>query len=95
MPLHGGDRHDPVVRIVEMSAGLLGLHFAGALHQQTRDDLEAVGDPVLHFLQKDRLLANEFVFLQGLGAGERDVGYRDQQPDAFMIPVFEQMRVHQ
>jgi hypothetical protein len=45
------------------------LDLAGALHQHARDDLETVGDPMLHLLQKDRLLAKEFVLLSGFGAG--------------------------
>ena len=64
--LNGGDRHDPVVRIAKVSSGLLGLHLAGALHQHARDDLEAVGDPMLHLLQKDRLLAKEIVLFAEL-----------------------------
>ena len=93
MALNGGDGHDPVVRIPKVSAGLLGLDLAGALHQHARNDLETVGDPVLHLLQKDRLLANEIVLLPSFGASECDVGYRQQEPDAVFIPVFELARV--
>lgn len=74
--LNGGDRHDPVVRVPEVSPGLLGLNLAGAMHQHARNDLETVGNPMLHLLQKDCLLSNEIVFLPGLGASKSDVSYR-------------------
>jgi hypothetical protein len=93
MALNRVDRHDPVVRILEMSPGLLGLDPAGALHQHARDDLETVGDPMLHLLQQDRLLANEIVLLPSLGASKRDVGYRQQEADVVRNPIFELARV--
>jgi len=95
MPLHGGDRHHPLVRILEMSASFLGLHLARALHQQTCDDLEAVGDTVLHFLQQDRLLANEFILLPGIGANECDIGHCHHKPDYSLDPIVKAVRVHQ
>jgi hypothetical protein len=53
--LHRGDGHQPAVRVVEVPSGLVGLHLAGGLHQDTGNNLKAVRNPVLNFLQKDRL----------------------------------------
>jgi len=77
LALNGGNRHDAVVGITEMSPGFIGLHLAGTLHQQACDDLEAVGDPVLDFLEKDGLLPDQIVFLPRLSPGECDVADRE------------------
>ena len=89
MALNGGDGHDPVVRIPKVSTGLLGLNLPGALHQHARDDLETVGDPMLHLLQKNRFLAKEIIFLPSFSACDRDIGYRQQEPNLIRIPIFE------
>ena len=81
--------------IPQMSTRLLGLHPAGALHQHACDDLKAVGDPVLHLLQMDRFLANVFVLFSGFGANERDVRYRQQEPDAERAAVIKFAGVQQ
>ena len=41
---------------------------------------------MLDFLQKDRFLPNEIVFLPGFGSGESHVGNREKEPDAVVIP---------
>ena len=48
---------------------------------------------MLHLLQMDRFLANVFVLFSGLGANERDVRYRQQEPDAERAAVIELARV--
>src|ERR1700722_18409554 len=81
MPLNGGDRQDAMMRIAQIPSRLLGLHSTSAMHQHACNNLKAVGDPVLHFLKKDRLLANEIIVFPSFGADERDVCYRQQEPD--------------
>ena len=81
LPLHGGDRHHPVVGIAQMAARLFGADLAGALHQHAGDDLQAVGDPVLQLLQQDRLLAQQIVLELVADPGVGDVGDRQDQPD--------------
>jgi hypothetical protein len=66
MLLQGGDGHHALVRVEQVSAGLVGLHLAGALHQNAGDDLQAVGDAVLELLQKHRLFP-QHVVLEPLG----------------------------
>lgn len=59
------------------------------MHQYARNDLEAVGDPVLDLLQEERFLANEVVLLARFGASGRDVRYRQEEPDVIVVPVVE------
>ena len=89
MALHGGDRHDPMMCVLKVSASFFGLHVAGGLHQHACDDLEAVGDPVLDFLEKYRLLPNEVIFLPSFGSGECHVGHREKEPNVVVITVVE------
>lgn len=44
LPLHGGDRHDALVRVVQMETSLFGFHDAGFEEQDARDELQAVRD---------------------------------------------------
>src|SRR3546814_7389658 len=59
--LKGRDRHYAVVGVVEMASCLLGLHPPRALHEHAGDDLEAVGNAMLEFLEQDRLLAQQVI----------------------------------
>jgi len=59
------------------------------LHQDAADDLQAVGHPMLHFLQKDCLLPQKII-LEFFGeAGVGDIGNREKQTDMIDIPVVE------
>src|SRR3546814_20741895 len=49
--LKGRDRHYAVVGVVEIASCLLGLHTPRALHEHAGDDLEAVGNAMLEFLE--------------------------------------------
>ncbi len=60
--------------VVKMSARFLGLHPTGTLHENARDDLKAVCDPVLDFLNEDCFLPDEVVFLFRFGARVSHVG---------------------
>ena len=46
------DRHDSFMRVSKVSADFLRLNRLGFQQQDARDDLEAVVDPVIHFLQQ-------------------------------------------
>src|SRR3546814_13679363 len=59
--LKGRDRHYAVVGVVEMASCLLGLHPPRALHEHAGDDLAAVGNALLEFLEPDRLLAQKVI----------------------------------
>ena len=78
-----------MMRVLKVSARLFRLHLAGALHQNACDDLEALGDPMLDFLQKYGLLANEIVLLPGFGSRKSNVGNREKEPDAGVVAVVE------
>ena len=85
MLLHSRDGHQPAVRVAEMPTGFVRLNLTGALHQDARDDLETVRNPVLHLLQKDRLLAQQVVLKLLVGPS---LGYiRNSQEDADMLLV--------
>ena len=61
MLLHGGDRHDAAVGVLQMLAGFLGGHGARLEHQDAGDDLQAVDDAVLHLGQQHFLLLEKIV----------------------------------
>ena len=54
--LHGGHRHHPLMRVLQMQACLFRLYGACLEKQDAGNELEAVGDPVLHFLKQQLLL---------------------------------------
>jgi hypothetical protein len=58
--LHLGHRDHPLVGVLQVEAGLLGGDGPGLEQQDAGDDLQAVGDPVLHFLRADLFLAQQF-----------------------------------
>jgi hypothetical protein len=58
MALDRGDRHHPLVRVAQLQPGLLRADGARLEQQDAGDDLEAVGNPVLH-LPKKRLLLRQ------------------------------------
>jgi len=64
-----------------MRAGLFGLNLSSALQKNARDDLQAIGHPMLNLLQEYRLVPQQVV-LHLLGNPRvRDVGHRQKQPD--------------
>ena len=56
MLLHGGDGHDAAMRVLQMLARFFRRHGPRFQHQDAGDDLQAVDDAVLHFLQQHLLL---------------------------------------
>ena len=94
MLLHSGDGHEPAVRILEMPAGFVRLNLAGALQQDARDDLETVCDTMLHFLQKDGLLAKQVVLELVACPGLGYVRNREQHAWAVFVVVVEFARIH-
>ena len=66
MALHGRDRHHPLVRVAKLVASLLRRHRPGLQQEDAGDDLEAVGDSMLHLAQ------------QGLVLGEQLLGMLEQ-----------------
>ena len=75
--LQGGHRHYPVVGVGEVKPRFVRTDLASALQDHAGDDLEAVGDTVLHFLKQDRLFPQQVVLELGGEARIRDV--RDGQ----------------
>ena len=68
-----------------MATRLLRLNPSRALHQNARNDLEAVCDSVLDFLQQDGFVTDEVIFQSSFGA---DVGYvGDSQKKANMFNI--------
>ena len=60
--LHGGNRYDPVVRILEMKSRLFRLHRPGFQQDDARYDLQAIRNPVLKFSEQHVLLCNSLSF---------------------------------
>ena len=83
-----------MMRVLKMPTSFFGLYPSGALHQNACDDLEAVGDPMLDFLEKDRLLANKSVLLTRFISGKCHVGKREKESDAGAVPIRELAGVH-
>lgn len=48
MALHFGYRHDPLVGIFQMLARFLGSDRAGLQQQDAGNNLQAIGNPMLH-----------------------------------------------
>ena len=63
LPLHGGNRHNPLVRVLQMKTRLLGLHRLRLQQNDARDDLQAVGNPVLQFFQQHVFLSQQLVLV--------------------------------
>jgi hypothetical protein len=62
--------------IVQVQANLLGLHGPRLEKKNASDNLKAVGDAMLHFLQQDFLLAKQIVFFPLSTAAVGYVFYR-------------------
>ena len=59
--LHGGNRHDPLVRVLQMQTRLFRLHRPRLQQNDAGDDLQAVGNPVLQFLEQHVLFPQQLV----------------------------------
>ena len=53
--LHGGDRHDALMRIFQMDTCLLRLHRTRLHQKDACDDLQAIGNPVLQLFEQHAL----------------------------------------
>ena len=51
MLLHGRNRHDPRMGVMQMKARLLRLHRPRLHQNDAGNDLQAIGDAMLHFLE--------------------------------------------
>lgn len=92
--LHGGDRDDAIVRVFQVEAALLGLHTLGFEEDDARDELEAVGNPVTHLLEKRVFLRHEVGLLILDGSLVRDVENREE--DFFFVVVVNNLAgIHQ
>ena len=81
--------------VAQVVAAFVRLHFTRALQQHTGDDLQAVGDPVLDFLQQQLFVAHKVV-LDLFGQPLRcHVGNRKDHADALGFEIVERMRVNQ
>ena len=72
--------------VSQMASALIRSDRSNALHQDAGDDLETVGDPVLHLLIQQRVLTDEFVLLTILRPGDRHIRDRQQEPHALIRP---------
>lgn len=70
-----------------MASGLIGLHPPRTLHEDAGDNLETVGDPVLEFLEQDRLLAKQVVLELLADPRLGDVGNCQKKTNLFSIAV--------
>ena len=61
MLLHGGDRQNPLMRVLQLQPRLLRLDGARLDEQDAGDDLQAVGDAVLHLLQQHFLFPHQLL----------------------------------
>ncbi len=61
MLLDGGDGHDPRMRILQMKARLFRGDGARLEQDDAGDDLKAVGDAMLHFVEQQWLLLQQFL----------------------------------
>ena len=59
--LHGCNRHDPLVGILEMETRLLRLHRPCLEQKNAGDDLKTVGNSVLHLLEQNFLCLKQIV----------------------------------
>ena len=57
--LKGGHRHHVMIGIVKMQARFFLLYVACALHQHAGNDLKAVGDAVMEFLEQNALFLQQ------------------------------------
>ena len=57
--LYGRHRHNPLPRLLEMPPRFLGLHRSRFERQDAGNDLQAVGDAVLHLLQQRLFLLQQ------------------------------------
>ncbi|TCJ39093.1 hypothetical protein [Parafrankia sp. BMG5.11] len=82
-----------MVRVFQVASRFFRLHAANTLHKHTRDDLKAVGNPVIQFLDQNLLFAEQ--------CGHRARGisrlslieYRKDEARNFIGVVIENVRI--
>src|SRR5450631_1407480 len=78
MLLHSRNRHDPRMSVLQMKAGLLRLHRPRFHQNNAGNDLQAIADAMLQFLQQDVLLPYEILLFALQGALLGDILYAEQ-----------------
>ena len=76
--LHGGNRQDPLVRVFQMKTRLFRLHRARLHQNDAGDDLQAVGNSVLQFLEQGVFLPQQLVLFALQDAPLGDVLHAEQ-----------------
>ena len=71
--MHGRHRHNPLLRVHEMQPRVLRLHCPCLQRKDACDDLQAVSNAVLHFLQQRVLLLQQVGDLPFGGAAVGDI----------------------
>jgi hypothetical protein len=94
--LHGGNRHDALVRIVKMQPRLLVAHRAGLDEKDAGDDLQAVAHPVLHFLKQHVLLLQQRLqfTLHGTPLGDVLDGQEDRGVAILLVEQLARVEQH-
>ena len=64
MVLDGGNRHHPIMGILQVQPTFLRRDRAGLQQQHAGDDLQAIGDPVLHLLQQHPAFFQQLILLE-------------------------------
>ena len=78
MLLHGGHRQHAPVRVLQLQARFLRLHGARLDEKDAGDDLQAVGDAMLHLLQQQVFFLHQLLHLPFHLAPASDVLERQQ-----------------
>ena len=73
MLLNGGDRQNPLVRVLQLQSRLLRLDGSRLDEEDAGDDLQAVGDAVLHLVQQHIFFPQQLLHLPLYGATVGDV----------------------
>src|SRR6185369_12080867 len=93
LALQFGDCHDALVRIVQVYPGFVRLNLAGAEHQDARDNLQAIGNPMLQFLQQHLLFLNQIIFLPRCNPSLGHIVDGEEQPCLWLIAIREPLSV--
>ena len=88
--LHGRYRHHPHMRVAKMQTGLLRLHGPRFQEKDARDDLQTIGNTMLHLLQQCFLLLQQLGYLPFGVAPVGDV-FDCQENELASISVFEHL----
>ncbi len=83
------------MRVVQVPAQFVRGASPGALQEHAGDDLQAVGDPMLQFLEQDRLLAQQLVLVPFAPASFGDIRYGQNNANTVQVAIFELMSADQ